>query len=285
MEQNSIFTFTDYRTFLKTHLDQKREENSNWSLGVWTQKMGLTSKSTLAMVLTGKRHPGNKLKKKLSEYFNFTKKEYEYFSDLIRLQKSENDTRLSVLIMENMGKISPNGNFRLLNDEEFSAISRWHYYAIREMVHLEDFNEEPAWIQERLNFKITRNEITKTINDLLSLNLLKRAQGNRLQQTDGKISSTSGIASEAIKRNHEQNIDHAREAVRKIDVENRYMSGITLTIKEENMAKAKELIEQFEDKFIELMEEKPGNSTVQLNIQLFPLTKINSEGRQNHVLH
>ncbi len=286
MQKEKIFTFTDYRTFLRSHLQKKREDNPNWSLGVWTTKLGLSSKSTLAMIINGHRHPGNKLKKKLTEYFKFNKKELQYFSDLIKLQKSENDPRLSVLLMESMDRINPNGGFRLLEDKEFSAISNWYYYTIREMVHLEDFREDPKWIAKKLRFKLSQAEITKTIKDLLALNLLSRDENNDLIQTESAITSTSGITSEAIKRNHEQNMDHSKEAIRNIAVDDRYMAGVTLTIREENMDKARELLLQFQEKFIDLMEEKSGNSTVQLNLQLFPLTKSNNlKERNDHVLH
>ncbi len=275
--RHKLFTYSDYRTFLKSHSEIKKQDNPNWSLGVWANTLKLKNKSTLLMVLSGKRHPGDDLKDKLCEYFNFNKKEMEYFNDLIQLQKAKDDPKLSAALIEKIGKIHPNNTFRLLDDSEFSAICNWHYYAIREMVNLEEFIEDSEWIQGQLNFQIAKPEINKTIKELLQLKLLKRNENGKLVQSRDVVTSTAGIPSEAIKRNHEQNLDNAKAAVRKFDINERYMGGLTMTIKEANFPRAKELIRNFEDKFMELMEEDSGDTTIQLNLQMFPLTKLTDQ--------
>ena len=278
METKAIFNYTDFRTFLRVHAEEKRKTSPNWSLGVWTKQLGFTSTAVLTNILNGKRNPGKNLEQKFLHYFKFNQNEKAYFQDLVRLKKVSYDSRLSVALMEKMGKSNPNGSFELLDDRTFSVISKWFYYAIREMIQLSHFREDISWIQKNLEFKVTEKEIKKAIADLLELGLIYRDQNGRLKTTQKTIKTSNDIASEAIKRFHEQMLENSKTALRNIDVLERDITGRTFNIDEKNLPKLKQCIQEFRDKVCELFEESPGTRTYQLNIQLLPLTKRQNGG-------
>lgn len=277
MQAESIFKYTDYRSFLHSYAHDAKRKNPRWSYGQWAMQLELKGTASLTMVINGQRRPGPLMTQRLSDFFRLKGKEREYFQDLIRLEKVKDDPRLSVLLMEQMSKIHPNQEFRVLDHKTFSAISHWHYYAIREMTRLLDFQENPNWIAKHLYFKITPREVKVAIETLLELGLLKRGSGGELEVSYGRLDTQNDVADEGIKRFHEQMISHGKEAVRFIPVEEREITASTFTMKVSNVQKAKEMIRKFKQKFCRILEEENGEQTYQINIQFFPLTKRRRE--------
>jgi len=270
----NIFKHTSYRAFLSEYGEEKKSKHKNWSYGAWARKLNLSATASLTMILNGQRNPGKDITQKFLKYFKFNKKEASYFQDLILLEKVQNDPRLCVLLMEKLERQSPHSNFVKIDDNQLRVISKWYYYALREMIHLENFKEDYDWIAKKLNFKVTASEVKKAIQDLVDLKLLDRNMKGELICSVGAIDTQSDIANEYLKRFHEQMIDHAQSSIRKTDVEYRSINGQTITINTKDLPKAKELISKFQDDLCKLMEANKGDSIYQCNIQFFPLTKV-----------
>lgn len=273
LENLNVKHFSDYRDFLNAHFASKKISNPKWSYGLWATRLGLKATSSLTKIINNERAPGPEITNKLASYFCFDENELNYFTDLIRLSKIKDDPRLSVLLMERMGREHPDAKLKILEDKSFQIISNWFCMAIREMVRLNDFKEDPAWIQKRLSFEVKTSDIRKALEDLLQLGLLKRGADGKLITSSGLLHTTNDISSEAIKRHHEQMIDNSKISLRRDNVEIREFSAQTLTINLSKLPEAKELIRQFKGKFTRLLEETQGDETYQLQIQFFPLTK------------
>ncbi len=273
METLNLKTYGDYRDFLKAHFKEKQSQNKTWSQGLWARRLGLKGTSSLTKILTGEREPGKVISDKFIHYFNFNENETSYFCDLIRLSKIKDDPRLKVMLMEKMGREYPDANLRILDDKSFTIISNWFGMAIREMVRLEDFQEDPVWIQSRLRFPVQEREIQQTLVDLLQQGLIKRTKLGNLVSSMGILRTTDDVSSEAIKSYHEQMLDNAKISLREVNVEMREFTAETLTINTANIPAAKQLIREFKAKFSRLLEEQKGNETYQLQIQFFPISK------------
>ena len=265
--------FTDYRAFLIAHAQDMKKINPKWTYGSWVKRLNLKTTSSITKIINGDREPGREITQKLIQYFKFKDKESVYFQDLIRLHKIKKDPRLSVLLMEKMSKEHPNGAIRILDDKTFSIISNWYYLVIREMTRMEGFLEDSEWISKKLQFKVTSREIRQAIDALLKVGLLKRDKNNSLQIAEGRTKTSDDIASEAIRRFHEQMLENAKISLRLLDVNEREFTSATLVMKINNIREAKEFIREFRKKFSKIFEEEKGDVAYQLQIQLFPLTK------------
>lgn len=102
-----IKKFTDYRTFLVAHVQEMKAKKKAWSYGIWARSLGLKDPSSVTKIIQGQRDPGPEITERLVLYFQFSEKQSQYFRDLIRLEKIRDDARLSVLLMEKMGKEHP----------------------------------------------------------------------------------------------------------------------------------------------------------------------------------
>jgi uncharacterized protein (TIGR02147 family) len=268
----NVKNFGDYRSFLKTHFEVKQKLNPSWSLGAWAKRLDLKATSSLTKILNGDRDPGESITEKFAQYFDFDSNEKNYFNDLIRLSKIKDDPRLKMILMQKMGREYPDAHLHVLTDKSFEIISNWFCMTIREMVRLYDFQEDPEWIQERLMFEVSVDEIRQAIKDLLHQGLIKRNDEGKLISSQGLLHTTNDVASKSIKRFHKQMLDHAKTSLHTVDVELREFSSETLTINKSNISQAKELIRDFKAKFARLLEEQQGDETYQLQVQFFPLT-------------
>jgi uncharacterized protein (TIGR02147 family) len=268
----NIKNFGDYREFLKFHFEMKKNLNPNWSYGVWAKRLGLKATSSLTKILSGDRDPGPEITSKLVSFLNFDTIEEQYFCDLIRLSKIKDDTRLKMMLMEKMGREHPDAKLQVIDDRSFDIISNWFCLTIREMVKLQDFVEDAEWIQKRLMFEVPQEQISKAIQDLLHQGLLKRSKEGKLVTSTGLLHTTNDIASEVIKKYHEQMLDNAKSALRKVSVEEREFSSETFTIDANKLPEAKEFLREFKSKFVRIFEEQSGSETYQFQMQFFPLT-------------
>lgn len=272
-----VFKYSNYRSFLRDYYDRKRERDPRWSYGVWAKQLRLKSSSTMIMVVNGTRHPGPKLVKSLNHYFGFKKNEAEYFEDLVRLQKAKNDVRLSVMLMEKLSHEHPKKKFFYLDQKSFFTISNWYYYVIREMVHVRGFSENPEWISEALNKRITVKEARTALLTLIELDLLKRDENGKLVQSRGHLDTSNDVANEGLKRFHEQTLEISRSMVRELPPELREITGTTFAMNLSNLPRAKDLIRKFKRDLCDLLEEPNSDGVFHLEIAFTPLTKIKTE--------
>ena len=277
IEASSVFEYTDYRNFVSTFLKEKKRQNKNFSMRLWTSKLGLKSPSALSMVLSGQRHPGEEFTDELVNFFRFTSHQAKYFRLLVKLAKVNGDEKKRIKILTELEKTNPRRNFHLLEADIFEAVSNWYFFVIREMVQLKDFKENGSWISGKLNKAITPKEVKRAISIMLRLGLLKREKNNQLIQTNHQITTSADVPSEVLKQFHEEMILLGQQSIRKIPLKQREVTSVTLNMNPEKMIQAKELIREFRIKFTELIEENPGTETYQFNIQFFPLTNLNQE--------
>ena len=276
MEAVNIKEYIDYRMYLKSYFDHKKSVNPNWSYGVWANRLGLKSTSSLTKIITGNREPGEDITSKMISFFQFDSVEGQYFNDLIRLSKIKDDPRLKMMLMERMGREYPDAHLHIMDDRSIEIISNWFGLTIREMVKLSDFIEDSAWIQKRLMFDVSQDDITKTITDLLHQGLIKRNATGKLIVSEGILHTANDIASEGIKKYHEQMLDNAKLALRSVPLHKREFNAETFVIDINKLPEAKEFIREFKSKFTRIFEESEGKQAYQFQVQFFPLTRDHS---------
>ena len=268
-----VSQFLDYRAFLLAHAEEQRKKNAQWSYGAWAKRLGMKQTATLTRILQGQRDPGEKIVQALVCYFKFTPVQADYFRDLVRLSKIKQDTRLTAIIMEKMGRRFGNSNVKIVDEATFTAISNWYYLAIREMIRLKNFREDPIWIAQHLYFHVSPKDVSQAIKVLLNLGLIARNECGELALAEGRLNTGDDISNEAVKRYHEEMLDNAKAALRVVEVEKREITCQTIAVSAKRVQEAKALIREFQDKFSEIIEDNTtADQLYQLQIQFFPLS-------------
>lgn len=272
-----VFSYTNYRLLLSDSFQEKKRIRRSWSVRAWARSLGLAGPSMLTMIMKGARNPGEDLTTALCRQLELDEREETYFRDLVELSRYEGNDRQSVRIMERLAPQRPTGEFHQISREAFLAISRWHYYAIREMVRLPSFKEDPEWISSRLQFRISPAEVKDAIRSLIKVGLLVRRADGALAVAGGHVETTSDIADEGIKRFHEQALDNAKDSLRKHDPTLREFYGTTLAAPRDKVPQAKALIRKFHKDFCRLIEGGQSDAIYQLEIGFYPVAMEGNE--------
>ncbi len=216
----------------------------------------------------------------LADYFRFSERERQYFLDLIQLEKIGDNARIKVLVMEQLRKLSPGREFKLLDDKTFSAIAGWHFYAIRQICRTAAVVKNAEDISARLLFPVGVRKIREAVTTLLELGLLSRSsETGALSCTEKSVTSSDDLRSEALKQFHEGVLSISTQAVRKFDVSERELRAATFSVEAKDFSAMQKKIRVFMSELLDEYGREGGDSVYQMAIQLFPLAKCEADSQ------
>ncbi|WP_164848493.1 DUF4423 domain-containing protein [Halobacteriovorax sp. HLS] len=270
----SIFDFDDYRDYLiKVGMPDGLYSHTSNNLQAWASRLGYKSPSSLTMVLKGQRTPSSDMVRTLSEDLKMTIKEKEYFQLLIQLEKAHKKNKDPKELLLKLSSLNSEKKAISLGLKEFSAISEWYFLAIKQLISTPGFIEDEDWIYKKLRKKATPSQIKNAINIMLEMKTIGRNESGELIVLKEGLLTTNDVPSSAIKRHHFGMINRALEAINEQDVSERQVTSLTMKIKDEDLAEAKQYIFEFIKDFNEKFSTTEANELFQLNMQFFKHTK------------
>lgn len=275
-----IFNYTDYRTFLKDYYTYRKGQNHHFSYRSFGQRTGVAP-SVLKDIITGRRNLTLSIMQRYASAMKLTNREIRYFETLLRFANSKKNTEKNEAFVD-MIRMRGKTGIKFLGIEHYEFFSKWYHSAVRELVTLPDFNEDPEWIAKRLKPQITPSQVKKSLELLLSTGILTRDRKGNLIQKDAVISSEYEMASAALRNFQSQMIKLAGDAVEKIPRQQREISSLTLGMSERFYERLKERIRIFKEKILNMIiEDNSDSDTVyQVNFQLFPLVSQKNESNK-----
>lgn len=240
---------------LRQKFEESKQKNARWSQRAFATKIGLSS-GALSEIFKGKRLLSSQLKKKISAKMQFSPlEEAEFFQE-------ELPTHLQTHRLE----------YVKLTTDQFHLISDWWHYAILNLMNTKNFKPEGPWIAERLGLKLKDVEVAW--QRLLRLELIKKV-GKKYVRTFRRLETSDDLLSLSIQKSHIQDLELIEKSITQIKPEHRDHTSMTVVINKKSIAKAKELIRLFQDRFSEETEADQGDEVYKLSISFFPLTQIN----------
>lgn len=264
----------NYRDFLKSYYQFQKKKRSGWSYQVWAKQLGISG-AALLLILQGKRNPSEKMALRFCQYFNFTHFEKEYFLDLIRLSALDGDPRLKKILLKKMRNEQPKDRVKMLTLEECEVLLKWHALAIRNAANLEAFCEDTKEIAEKLNFKVSDEDVTSAIEKLLKTNGLIRNKSGRLRVPEITQDVPMDRPIRSLHRYHEQQLINARQIHQKLASHGDLYEilGATLPIRLSRLKDMKDFMRRFKSEFLKTFDaHESGEEVYQLEMVLFPLT-------------
>jgi uncharacterized protein (TIGR02147 family) len=279
-ESPDLFQYVDYRLFIKDFFEAKKRKNASYSASLFVRRAGLgeNSRGYLKLIIDGKRNLTSHTIRSFSEAMDLTNAQSLYFENLVFFNQAEKpkDRKYYFERLESCSQGKHSKPIELLQSQ-LSLVSNWYVLAIRELIALPEFNEEPAWISKNLRGKVTRDEVKSAIKALLSVGLIKRDEKtDRLIQSESTFKIIGGVFNEFLQNYHLQMMDRAREAIQEDPYAERHASGLIFSVPKRVLPEIIQSINQFRDQ----MREKFGSlkeipdSVIHVNIQAFQLTPI-----------
>lgn len=257
-----IFQYTDFRRFLKDWALYAQSRNPRWSYGLWARKMGLTSKSTLIMILNGQRSPGKGMMTKLVASLGLSEDEAKYFERLVAVQKRTPDPMMRVMLLKAETQQERSGQ----------QAPRWLFFVLREMTQMPGFEENVEWVNERFLEPVAESDFKGAIELCLNEGALVRDEAGKLQPGRGEYVPPWGR--DELLQFHQDGINASGRAMEQVAVPSRVFQTSFLKIRQDKVEQARLLIQAFQKEMGKLLEEtEDADSVYQLNLQLFPITR------------
>lgn len=267
-----VFRFDDYRTFLRAYYANRKAAKAGMSLRAFSRRVGLRSPNYLKLVMDGDRNLTPDLALRFAEACHLRGDAVEYFSTLVAFNQAKGQREREVHHARLRG-------FRRYRDSHKLALAQHAYYAhwyipaIRELAARPDFRDDPKWIAKALLPEIAPAEAKRALAVLCELGLLVRARDGRLRQAEPLVETPDGPLGHQVVAFHREMMRLASEALERVPRDDREVSSVTLCIDAARMRALKSDLERFERDLLERYGSGDAGRVVQVNFQMFPLSK------------
>ncbi len=266
-----VFRYRDYREFLAAFYAHKKR--NGFSYRGFARAAGLGAPNYLKLVIDGKRNLSVEMAERFAKACRLNREATEYFKLLVAFNQAKTDEEKNELHERLMGFARFRSSQRLdLAQKEYH--SSWYIPAIRELVACPGFVEDTGWIAATLTPNITERQAAQALEVLQKLGLLERDETGRLIQVTRAVTTGQQASGLYIRNYHTEMIERAVHAMRDIAAEERFISALTLGASPATLEKVRRLVTQFRQELVELCDADPDpTQIIQLNLQLFPLTR------------
>ncbi len=267
-----VYGYHDHVDFLKDWLAFQKASQSGFSLRILSKEIGL-SVGLLPMVLNRNRNLSGKALAKLLPRLGLNKQERSYLEALVLLGTSDSQA----VRLEALEKMKTFGAYRKNNPKELEAheyLTRWYYVAIRELVATPDFSSDPSWIQERLALPVPLLEVERALKFLLDRGFLGKSTTGKFLIPQKEVECIGGVYRLALSQFHRGLLELAAKSIENTPSERRLIQGHTVAISEENLLKAKEILDRALNEFRLLGKTvQDSNQVYHMELALFPMTR------------
>lgn len=267
-----VLQYTNYRVYLRDYYEYKKKTVAAFSLRYFAEKAGLSSHAHLKLAIDGRRNITKNTATKLIHGLGLTNQRAAYFESLVFFNQAQTDEEKKVYYAQ-LVKASPRSKLHKMDKAQLRIFKEWHHSAILEMVGLKNFRPIPDQIAKRLRGMVTPSQVTESLNLLLELGLLvKTANGYR--QSNPLITTDDEVQDMMVKLYHFQMLKLSSLMLADLPGEERDVSALTFGIKRSDFANLKKHLQLMRKELLDFSAEAgEAEEVVQINLQLFPLTR------------
>ncbi len=269
-----VTDFIEYKDYLEAVYQHVKAALPSYSYIKFAEDLGIGTTNMMRLVVIGDRKLTAKAAMKVLAILELHGDERRYFKtmvDYVNARKPEERDRLFGDLMAYKSRVTP----KELSASQNDYFQEWFNPVIREMTMLEGFQGNPEWIRSHLNFPLHMAEIKKALDVLVQLKYVTyKEKSGEYRRTSDKVHTPFEVDSIAMVRYHQKMIEIARESITRLDEHHREVSAQTVAIPASAVPELKAKIQKLMDEMEALESGDPGAQVFQLNVQLFPFTKV-----------
>ncbi len=282
----SVFDYTDYRRYLADYYKERKKANRAFSYRYFARKAGINSIGLYKDVVEGRQRLGRTLIFKFSAALGHSKKEAEYFENMVFFNEAQS-VEERTLFFERMMACQKT-RAAIIEATRYEYYQKWYYSAVRALIALGKFSDDEKSIKKiasALNPRIRPEEAKKAVCVLERLGLIVRNSDGTFGVSDAVITTGTLTPERSINILNVVNFQKevtalANEALDRFGAENVNLSTLTLGVSGETMKAIKEELAALRNKIAMLAErDNAADRVCQLNIQFFPVSDPLSGGR------
>ena len=272
----SIYGYHDYRGYLRDLLAHAKKKQPEYSLRSLAKQAGVSA-PYLSVVLSGNKNLSGKIMEELLKILDLNDDEKSYFR-LLRTIADSDDAEERHQALDQLQRFR---RYRRLNPREteiYRYLTKWYYVAIRELATLPDFKMEPKWIQERLCYPLSQNEIMKALRFLVKYHFIEPKEDGTVEVPDKRMECWAGVFRVALGQFYRQIYGLASQSIETIPREERHIIGDTLAIPAGSFEEFKALLDESLRKISALGNAKENpDSIYHFSFLGFPIAKGRKE--------
>ena len=267
-----IFTYTDYRLYLKAFCEEIRKVKPFFSYRYIAQKAGLKSVGFISWVISGKRNMSPSLTHTLASILKLGRREADYFELLVNHNQAKTTDERQHYLDRLLAFRSTRTT--IVDRDRDQYYSRWYYSAIRELVALTEIRDE-SQVSSLLRPPITRSEAREALDLLKRLGMVRLNNKKIYERVDAALTSGPNVDPAIIHGFQTVTMQLAQSALHRFAKEDRDISTLTLSCNVRDLARIRERVRQMRSEITEIAcASDNADQVFQLNIQFFPLTKL-----------
>jgi len=275
----SVFDYLDHRAFLRDYYVDRKQRRGQ-SFRSFSRRAGLGSPNYLKLVIDGQRNLSDRMARRFAQAAGLSGDAADYFVELVRFGRATTTAERA----EHYEKLTGFRRFqkaRPLDAASAAYHSKWYLPAVRELAARADFEDDPHWIASMLWPAIAPAEAAEALEILLSLGLLQRTDEGRVVQGELLVSTGPEVRSIVVANYHRTMLERASASIDAVPSDQRDISSLTLCLGADGLRRLKERVQRFRRELLDLsaLEDAPVQ-VVQMNFQLFPLSKADGGSRK-----
>ncbi len=258
---------------MQDYYQNRKKREKKFSYRAFAQKAGFTSSGLYIDIVNKRTDIKSSFISKLSKGMEHNPKEEAYFEDMVLFNQAKNHNDKKKYFVRMMK--FHNSKAYLVESSKYEFYSKWYYSAIRDMLGIGKYSDDYALIAKTMDPAIKPTEARKAIKLLLKLELIRCNDDGYYEVTENAITTGDEVASVVIKNFQKEMIQLAMDSLDKHHFTKRNISTITFNISEETFSTVQAELVSCRKRIANLVKhDKNMDRVYQLNLQLFPLTKI-----------
>lgn len=270
---DTIYTYIDYRKFLRDYYNSKKSGIRRFSYRSFSEKAGFTSPNFIKLVIDGKKNLGKESVPKICSAMELKKNEIEYFSYLVFFNQAKTAIDKNYYFGLLSSLRTPK-NVQKLDFKQCEYFNNWYNTIVRELISGKKVTGvDYTTIAQLIQPEILPSQVKKSIALLKELSLVT-IENDTFVQSSPLLETEWEIQSLAIRNYHKKMIELAANSVEDIPVDKRNISGITGKVSQKGYAKVKNRIAEFREELMQILsEDEEVDQVYQINFQIFPVSK------------
>ena len=272
LTEPDVLQYTNFRVYLRDYYEFKKKTLPAFSLRFFAEKAGLSSHAHLKLTIDGKRNITKGTVTKLIHGIGLEKQRAAYFENLVFFNQAATDEEKRAYY-EQLVKCSPRSKLHKMEKSQLRIFREWHHSVILEMVSLRGFRPIPELISKRLGGTVTPSQVQESLDLLVETGLLVKT-ANGFRQSNPMITTDDEVQDMMVKLYHQQMMRVSMNMLSELDSENRDFSALTFSIRRQDFPNLKKHIQLMRKELLDFSAKAgEADDVVQVNIQLFPLTR------------
>lgn len=269
----NIFTYLDYRTFLREWYEGMKASRRAISFRAFSQRAGFTSPNILKLVMDGARNLTDDSIGKFIVGLHLNKQEGDFFRQLVLFTQAatheEKDRHYQRMLQSRkLFQVKP------LERSQYDYYAQWYHPVIRELIAHPRCDGTPQWIARHLRPAISMAQAEQALIVLAQLGMIRERADGRWEQAHTLVTTGPEVASMMVMKYHQELLKLSATALERIPARERDVSAMVLGVSAEKMPLLKRRIQEFRQELLKFVaNDTAPELVVQLNLQCYPVSR------------